>query len=164
MAAADTSAPLICIDGPSGSGKGTIATRLAGHFGYTLLDSGSLYRLLGLAAERGGVDFDQPAQLAALADQLDVRFEASPQETIIWLSGDNVTDVIRTEEVGKLASRVAAVPEVRQALLQRQRAFQQPPGLIADGRDMGTVVFPQAKLKIYLTASAEERAKDASNS
>ena len=161
----DISLPIICIDGPSGSGKGTVATRLARHFTFSLLDSGSLYRLLGLAAERAQIDFtalNTPAalrQLESLATTLDVRFVAQAHETRIFLAEDDVTDQIRTEEVGALASKVAVIPEVRSALLARQRAFSTPQGLVADGRDMGTVVFPDAKLKVYLTATAQERAR-----
>lgn len=153
--------PVIAIDGPSGSGKGTIASLLARRLGWSLLDSGALYRLVALAAEHHQIPLDQEVKLSTLAAGLDVRFvpatEQSPAN--ILLEGQSVTDYIRTEQVGAGASKVAALPQVRVALLQRQRDFRQVPGLIADGRDMGTVVFPDAPLKIFLTASAEERAR-----
>lgn len=152
--------PVIAIDGPTASGKGTIAHRLARKLGFHVLDSGSLYRLLALAAQQHGVSFDNEAALEVLAGHLDVQFLARPDgESRIVLEGDDVTDLIRQEEVGKAASQVAALPAVRAALLQRQRAFRETPGLVADGRDMGTVVFPDACLKIYLTASPEARAE-----
>jgi cytidylate kinase len=154
-------APVITIDGPSGSGKGTIAGILANRLGWNLLDSGALYRLLAHAAGNHGVDLTNEELLKKLAAHLDVQFIAAtdghPQRII--LEGDDVSDVIRNEQVGARASQVAALPAVREALLQRQRAFQEAPGLVADGRDMGTVVFPDAPLKIFLTASAEERAR-----
>lgn len=152
--------PVITIDGPSGSGKGTIAGLLARRLGWGLLDSGALYRLLALAAEWHQIALSDEPQLTKLAAQLDVRFQAatetSPQG--IFLENQEVTDAIRNEQVGAWASQVAALPAVRTALLQRQKSFQTPPGLVADGRDMGTVVFPDAPLKFFLTASAEERA------
>lgn len=156
-----TAAVVLSIDGPSGSGKGTIAGRLARQLGWQLLDSGALYRLLALAAQEREVDLDDEAALAALAERLDVSFVPAEggQGQRILLEGREVEGLIRTERIGAVASRVAAIPAVRQALLQRQRAFQSPPGLIADGRDMGTVVFPEAQLKVFLTASAEERAR-----
>ena len=146
---------IITIDGPSGSGKGTIAARLASALGWRLLDSGALYRLVGLAAQRRGVDFADAAALAEVAAALDIRFEGQK----IYLSDDDVTDLIRTETAGMAASRVAVVPQVRAALFDWQRSYARPPGLVADGRDMGTVVFPGAALKIFLTASPEERAR-----
>ena len=154
-------APVITIDGPSGSGKGTIAGILAKRLGWGLLDSGALYRLLAFAARNHGVDLANEALLTQLAAHLDVQFIAATDGQLqrIILEGDEVSDAIRTEDVGSGASQVAALPAVRDALLQRQRAFQEPPGLVADGRDMGTVVFPDAPLKIFLTASAEERAR-----
>ncbi len=154
-------APVITIDGPSGSGKGTVAGILAKQLGWNLLDSGALYRLLAFAAANHGVDLTNEELLKALAAHLDVQFIAATDGQLqrIILEGDEVSDVIRTESVGAGASQVAALPAVREALLQRQRAFQEPPGLVADGRDMGTVVFPDAPLKIFLTASAEERAR-----
>ncbi|MCU1748469.1 (d)CMP kinase [Pseudomonas sp. 6D_7.1_Bac1] len=154
-------APVITIDGPSGSGKGTIAGILAKRLGWCLLDSGALYRLLAFAARNHGVDLTNEESLKLLAAHLDVQFvgatEGHPQRII--LEGDDVTDDLRNEQVGAWASQVASLPAVRDALLQRQRAFQEAPGLVADGRDMGTVVFPDAPLKIFLTASAEERAR-----
>lgn len=152
--------PVITVDGPSGAGKGTICSLLARELGWNLLDSGALYRLVGLAARHHGVALDDEAALVVLAAHLDVQFEASAKqnEVSIILEGEEVTQAIRTEECGADASVIAALGPVRVALLERQRAFVSAPGLIADGRDMGTVVFPQASLKVYLTASAEERA------
>jgi cytidylate kinase len=146
---------VIAIDGPSASGKGTVAQQVAQALGYHYLDSGALYRLVALAAARRGVDLDDAAGLAALAAGLDVRFDAGE----VWLDGKRVTEAIRTEAVSVASSRVAAVPGVRTALLDRQRAFRQPPGLVADGRDMGSVVFPDAQLKVFLTATPEARAE-----
>lgn len=152
--------PIITIDGPSGSGKGTIARRVADRLGWHLLDSGALYRLVALAGERKGIARDDEAGHERVAQQLDVRFGlASDGGEQVWLEGEEVSSAIRTEQAGEGASQVAAMPGVRAALLERQRAFATPPGLVADGRDMGTVVFPAAALKIYLTASAEERAR-----
>ena len=146
--------PVIAIDGPSASGKGTVAQRVAAPLGFHYLDSGALYRLTALAAARAGVRLDDEAAIARLAGQLPVRFEGGE----IVLGGVRVTDDIRTEECSANASAVAALGAVRTALLDRQRAFRQPPGLVADGRDMGTVVFPDAALKVFLTASDEVRA------
>ena len=154
-----TQVPVITIDGPSGSGKGTIAKLLATELGYRLLDSGALYRVLGQAALKHAVALDDESALAQQAARLDVRFEAATDGVRVVLEGEDVSRQIRTEEAGGVASVVAAVPSVRTALLQRQRDFAELPGLIADGRDMGTVVFPQAAVKIFLTASAEERAQ-----
>ncbi len=155
-----TSIPVITIDGPSGSGKGTIARRVALALGWHLLDSGALYRLLGLAAERAGISLDDERALTALAAALPVEFSMAPDGgEEIWLAGSEVSADIRTEEGGARASAVAILPGVRKALLGLQRNFQQPPGLVADGRDMGTHVFPTAALKVYLTASAKERAR-----
>jgi len=154
------SAPVIAIDGPSGSGKGTIARRVAEALGFHLLDSGALYRLTALSAGRKGVSLDDADGLSEVARALDVRFDSDDAGgERIWLEGDDVSLEIRTEEAGAGASTVAAIPAVRQALLERQRGFQKPPGLVADGRDMGTQVFPSAAVKIFLTASAEERAR-----
>jgi len=153
--------PVLTIDGPSGSGKGTISRRIASQLGWHLLDSGALYRLVALAGERAGLAPGDEAGHAALAGSLQVRFgqDANGAERVVLGNdGVDVTSAIRSEEAGQGASRVAAWPAVRQALLGRQRAFARAPGLVADGRDMGTVVFPAAALKIFLTASAEERA------
>ena len=147
--------PVIAIDGPSASGKGTVAQRVAQVLGFHFLDSGALYRLLGLAAMKRGIALDAESQLADLAAQIDIRFEGEN----IWLDGMLVGDELRTEGAGAVASKVAALPLVRAALLERQRAFRRAPGLVADGRDMGSVVFPDAVLKIFLTASAEARAE-----
>lgn len=153
--------PVITIDGPSGSGKGTVAALLAGKLGWNFLDSGALYRLLAFAARNHGVDLTNEEALKVLAEHLDVQFGAARDGhgMVIILEGEHVTEAIRNETVGASASQVAALPVVRTALLQRQKAFREAPGLVADGRDMGTVVFPDAPLKIFLTASAEERAR-----
>jgi cytidylate kinase len=152
--------PIITIDGPSGSGKGTIARRIATALAFHLLDSGALYRLVALAGRNEGVDPDDQAGHAEVARNLEVEFGVSPAgEERILLRGTDVTAAIRTETAGADASRVAAMPPVRSALLARQHAFAEAPGLVADGRDMGTVVFPGAPLKVYLTASPEERAR-----
>jgi len=152
--------PVITVDGPSGVGKGTISQLLACRFGWHFLDSGALYRLTALAALRHGVAFDDEPVVAAIAAALDVSFQAGENgEVKISLENQDVTTDIRTEEAGHNASKVAALPMVREALLQRQRDFATAPGLVADGRDMGTTVFPQAELKIFLTASAEVRAE-----
>jgi len=149
--------PVVTIDGPSGSGKGTISRGLAARLDWHLLDSGALYRLVALAAARRGNPED-PEALARIATAMDVRFGSVGGAEQVWLESQDVTAALRTEATGEAASRVAAVPSVRQALLQRQRDFAQPPGLVADGRDMGTVVFPRADLKVFLTATADERA------
>ena len=149
------SVPVIAIDGPSASGKGTVAQRVAARLGFHYLDSGALYRLVTFGANQQRLALDDESALARLAASLDARFHGEN----ITLNQVDVTDLIRSEAVSEGASRVAALPAVRQALLERQRAFRQPPGLVADGRDMGSVVFPDAVLKIYLTADPEERAR-----
>lgn len=165
---------VLCIDGPSGSGKGTVAARLARALGWHLLDSGALYRLTALSARRAGLDFTDVGALADCAAGLDIHFEpgadasasanagahadANADAIVVRLAGEDVSRAIRSDEVGQDASRVAAVEEVRAALIDRQRAFRTAPGLVADGRDMGTVVFTEAPLKIYLTASVQARA------
>jgi cytidylate kinase len=147
--------PVIAIDGPSASGKGTVAQRVAGTLGFHHLDSGALYRLVALAGAREGIDSGDEAKLAAIAARLPVRFDGGE----IFLEAERVTDAIRTEENSFAASRVAALPAVRRALLERQRSFRRPPGLVAEGRDMGSIVFPDAGLKVFLTASLEARAE-----
>ena len=149
-----TTAPVITIDGPSGTGKGTIAALVAERLGWHILDSGALYRVLGLAAQRAGVDLDDGEELTRLAADLPLTFAG----TRVLLAGDDVSDAIRSEAAGMAASRVAVHGPVRTALLDWLRTAARPPGLVADGRDMGTVVFPDALVKIFLTASAEERA------
>lgn len=153
--------PVIAIDGPSGSGKGSIALMVARALGYHVLDSGALYRLLALTALEKGIAADDEPALAAAALDLPVSFEegAPGEPARVLLAGQDVGDRIREEDVGQMASRVAAFPAVRTALLARQRAFARAPGLVADGRDMGTVVFPDAPAKIFLDASVEERAR-----
>lgn len=153
--------PVIAIDGPGGSGKGTIAQRVALALRWHLLDSGALYRLVALAAGNHGVPLDNEASLKILAENMDVQFVVADlsQPLRIMLEGENVSKEIRTEEIGRRASRIATLPGVRDGLLQRQHDFREAPGLVADGRDMGTVVFPDAELKIFLTASADERAE-----
>ncbi len=154
-------APVLAVDGPSGSGKGTVCRLLARELGWNLLDSGALYRLVGIAARNHRVGLDNHVALEVLAGHLDVQFlpGAGDDEGRVILEGEDVGPMLRSEEVGALASEVAAVPAVRSALLTRQRAFRIPPGLVADGRDMGTVVFPDATLKVFLTASVGERAE-----
>ncbi|MFV5583697.1 (d)CMP kinase [Acinetobacter oleivorans] len=153
---------IITIDGPSGSGKGTLAAKLATYYQYHLLDSGALYRLLGLSLHKHDLLEKLDSQLdecIQYARQLDIKFETSAAGILVFLDGEDVSQTIRTERVGEYASKVAAVPELRQALFERQRAFAQKPGLVADGRDMATAIFPEANAKIYLTASAESRAE-----
>jgi len=151
--------PVITLDGPGGAGKGTISSLMAAKLGWHFLDSGALYRLTALAAMNHGVQLDQESAVAVIAEHLDVRFDQTASGTKIVLENENVTETIREEAVGRNASIVAAYHRVRDALLKRQRAFAVSPGLIADGRDMGTVVFPEAPLKIFLTATAAERAR-----
>ncbi len=150
--------PILTLDGPSGVGKGTICTRVAGELGWHILDSGSLYRLTALSARRNS-SLKNTQQLIEIAENIDVRYTAENECLKISLGAEDVTEAIRAEDVGVMASRIAVIPELREALLDRQKAFATAPGLVADGRDMGTVVFPRAELKIFLTASAEERAK-----
>ena len=151
--------PIMTIDGPSGSGKGTVSRAAARALGWALLDSGALYRLVALAGRRAALGLDDGPGLARLAETADIQFGSGRSgEEIVRLDGRVVTDAIRTEGAGNDASKVAALPAVRAALLERQRRFAVPPGLVADGRDMGTVIFPQAEVKIFLTASAAERA------
>lgn len=153
-------APIVTIDGPSGAGKGTISQLLATRLGWKLLDSGAIYRVLALAAIHHNVELDNEASLALLAAHLDVQFITSNHNGIkVVLEGEDVSHDIRSQECSNAASKVAAFPSVREALLRRQRAFAEAPGLIADGRDMGTVVFPSTPAKLYLTASAQERAQ-----
>ncbi|PSV29002.1 MULTISPECIES: (d)CMP kinase [unclassified Photobacterium] len=153
-----THAPVITVDGPSGAGKGTLCMLLAEKLGWNLLDSGAIYRVLALAAIHHGVDIESEDALVPLAAHLDVQFIAEGELVKVILEGEDVSGTLRTEEVGNTASKVAALPRVREALLRRQRAFNEQPGLVADGRDMGTVVFQGAEVKIFLDASAEERA------
>ncbi|TFG86978.1 MAG: (d)CMP kinase [Chromatiales bacterium] len=155
----DHHAPVLAIDGPGGAGKGTISRLVASRLGWHLLDSGALYRLVALDAIQRGVPLDAEAALALLATRLDAQFQARGDQARVLLNGADVTDAIRSESAGDGASRVAALPGVRRALIQRQRDFRQPPGLVADGRDMGAVVFPDADLKVFLTASVDERAR-----
>ncbi|HEX7970967.1 MAG TPA: (d)CMP kinase [Thiobacillus sp.] len=155
MSAVPVPIPVIAIDGPSASGKGTVAERVAAALGFHFLDSGALYRLTALSAMKHGVALDDEAGVAELAARLPATF----RDGVVWLADENVTDAIRAEAVGEGASKVAALPAVRAALLERQRAYRQAPGLVADGRDMGTVVFADAGAKIFLTASASARAE-----
>jgi CMP/dCMP kinase len=151
--------PVLTIDGPSGSGKGTVSRAVAQALGWGLLDSGALYRLVALAGKRAGIPLEEAAALGRLALEFDIRFGADGQgDEVVWLNGQEVTRDIRTEQAGNDASKVASHPAVRAALLDRQRRFAVAPGLVADGRDMGTTVFPHADVKIFLTASPEERA------
>ncbi|MGE0383859.1 MAG: (d)CMP kinase [Gammaproteobacteria bacterium] len=153
--------PVIAVDGPSGTGKGTVSARVAAALGWHLLDSGALYRAAAVAALAAGLDLEDGPAVAALTLRADVRFSGRPGngETAVLLDGRDITRMLRTEEAGTAASRVAALPAVRAALLERQRAFRRAPGLVADGRDMGTVVFPDAQAKFFLTASPAERAR-----
>jgi cytidylate kinase len=158
LGASGESVPVIAIDGPGGSGKGTVTTRLAKYLGWHFLDSGALYRLTALAVMKKQLALDDEAALGKLAANLDIRFEPGADGVRTLLDEQDVSDHLRNEDTGILASRISAIPAVRAALAARQRRFRQPPGLVADGRDMGTVIFPDAKLKIFLTASAKIRA------
>ncbi|MCY4532474.1 MAG: (d)CMP kinase [Gammaproteobacteria bacterium] len=154
--------PVIAIDGPGGSGKGTIAYRIAGRLGFHLLDSGAIYRIIGLAARQGDVPLHDEPALATLTESLDIAFKLTdnPENPLsIWLNAQDVTLQIRTNQAGVDASIVAPLASVREVVMKLQRSFRQAPGLVADGRDMGTVVFTDAAVKVYLTATAEERAK-----
>lgn len=156
-----TKPPVVTIDGPGGSGKGTVAQILAGRLGWHYLDSGALYRVIGLAGRRQGLPLDHEPGLVRLAGTLDIRFvpQADGTSAHVYIDGEDVSPELRTEASGELASRVAALPGVRAALLQKQRDFRQFPGLVTDGRDMGTTVFPDAVLKVFLIASADVRAE-----
>ncbi len=151
--------PVLTIDGPSGSGKGTIAQMVAQQLDWHYLDSGAIYRVLAQAALKHQLDLSDEAAIGKLAEALDVRFSIADDNLKVMLEGEDVSLTIRSEQAGNAASKVAALPAVRAALLQRQRDFRQLPGLVTDGRDMGTVVFPDAPFKVFLTASAEERAQ-----
>jgi len=153
-----TGIPVITIDGPSGSGKGAVAVRIAEELGFTLLDSGALYRSVGIAALRGEIDLRDHQQIAELARHLNIEFGVSSPDSV-WLDGEDVSLEIRTDIGSELASQIGAIPAAREALYERQLAFRKAPGLVADGRDMGTVVFQDAIIKIYLTARPEERAQ-----
>ena len=153
---------IITIDGPSGSGKGTLAAKLAAHYHFHLLDSGALYRLLGLSLHHHNLLDELDTKLAEcvqIATNLDIQFVSTESGVQVWLNGEDVSQTIRTERVGEYASKVAAIPELRTAMVARQHAFAQAPGLVADGRDMAISIFPDAQAKIYLTASAESRAQ-----
>ena len=154
-----TEAPVICVDGPSGAGKGTLSTRLAEALGWHLLDSGALYRIVGHACVLRGISWQDEARVVEVAETLDVQFVPSPSGVAVWLGGKDVTPQIRSQDGSRGASAVAVLEKVRVALLHRQRTLATLPGLVADGRDMGTVVFPDAALKIFLTASLQARAR-----
>ncbi|WP_425478383.1 (d)CMP kinase [Luteimonas yindakuii] len=159
MPLSDPAAPVLAIDGPSGSGKGTISRAVAGQLGWHYLDSGALYRGVGVAAGWNDIDLADPAALVRCTFDTRIAFRDLPGgEPRVLINDVDATDELRTETAGAAASAIAAIPEVRSALKDRQRAFRQQPGLVADGRDMGTVIFPDARWKVFLTASAEERA------
>ncbi len=160
MITAGQHAPVITIDGPSGSGKGTIALSLARRLGWHFLDSGALYRIVALIVVEQHIDLDDTERLVHICETLEVVFEADVDRQVrVLLEGLNISQAIRREEVGNVASKVAAIPAIREALVERQIAFRQMPGLVADGRDMGTIIFPTAELKIFLTASTQIRAQ-----
>ncbi len=150
--------PVLAIDGPSGAGKGTVSRRIARHLGWHFLDSGAIYRALAWAVQSRGISDDDEKAVARVAEEMTLEFKCD-DGVQVWIDGTEVTPHLYTEECGRLASRIAAFPRVRRALLEKQRSFRQPPGLVADGRDMGTVVFPDAPYKVFLDASLEERAK-----
>ena len=151
--------PVLTIDGPSGAGKGTVSRLVAGRLGWHYLDSGALYRAVGVAASWADLDLSDPAALVRCTFDTDIRFQDDGGSLRVIVNGSDATDELRLETTGTLASAIAAIPEVRAALKERQRAFRREPGLVADGRDMGTVIFPDATTKVFLTASAEERAR-----
>lgn len=155
----DSRAPVLTLDGPSGTGKGTVGRLVAGRLGWHYLDSGAVYRLLGLIAEDRGISPEDADQLHELSTNLDIEFSSDPDDPGVWCNGVDISERIRTESCGEIASRFAAVPEVREILLELQRATRRIPGLVADGRDMGTVVFPDAEVKVYLDASPGVRAE-----
>ncbi|OBX03974.1 cytidylate kinase [Gallibacterium genomosp. 3] len=152
-------ATIITVDGPSGVGKGTLCQALTKHFGFHLLDSGAIYRILGLAVSQNQIDFSDEAAITQLAKSIQIHFIANENGVTTLLNQQDVSNIIRTQQVADYASKIAVFPDVRAALLQKQRDFAVEPGLVADGRDMGTVVFPQAQIKFFLDATAEERAK-----
>ncbi|OBW93269.1 cytidylate kinase [Gallibacterium genomosp. 3] len=152
-------ATIITVDGPSGVGKGTLCQALTKHFGFHLLDSGAIYRILGLAVSQNQIDFNDEAAITQLAKSIQIHFIANENGVTTLLNQQDVSNIIRTQQVANYASKIAVFPDVRAALLQKQRDFAVEPGLVADGRDMGTVVFPQAQIKFFLDATAEERAK-----
>ncbi|MEQ1622086.1 MAG: (d)CMP kinase [Methylococcales bacterium] len=152
------SVPVLTIDGPSGAGKGTVSRAVAKKLGWNYLDSGSIYRSLAIASIKQNADLDSPSEVVKVAESLHLEFECG-DELIVKLEGEDITSQLGSEQTGSVASKIAAIPEVRLVLLQKQKDFKQFPGLVADGRDMGTVVFPDAKYKVYLTASAGERAE-----
>ena len=161
MTKSDKPVPVLTIDGPSGSGKGTISRRVAEHLGWHLLDSGALYRAVGYAASMAGIDLSDADAVTRCAETTKITFRDPKDggETRVYVNSHDATDELRTETVGAVASAIAAIPSVRTALLDKQHSFRRAPGLVADGRDMGTVIFPDAQTKVFLTASADERAK-----